>query len=136
MERIGKTLTDADIFAINHRMIMSFGGRYIHHNNNLANPGPLYYILEAIQSPIFGHDLYPSIIEKAAAIGWRIMRESVFHDGNKRTGMESIRNFLHINGYSMRINKQDIIEMAERVSAGKIEFLEFAEWVKGCAIKD
>ena len=40
-------------------MIAGFGGIFMEGDHNLANPGSLEHLLEAIQGALFGHDRYP-----------------------------------------------------------------------------
>ncbi len=115
MARVGKTLTLAQIAEINRRMITTFGGFFVEANDNLINPDSLHYTLEAIQAPIFGQELYPTPIEKAAALAWCIITHHVFYDGNKRTGMETCRLFLDLNGYTMIID-QEIVQVAVEIA--------------------
>jgi death-on-curing protein len=105
MDGTFKILTVADIVTVNRSMITRFGGFYVEADQNLGNPGALEYVFEAIQGSLFGQDLYPTLIEKAAVLCWKIIRNHVFHDGNKRTGMEVCRLFLDLNGYDMRIDR-------------------------------
>ena len=128
MGRALKTLTQADIIEINSRLIKRFGGIYFEADQNLANPGSLDHILDAIQGSLFGVDLYPTVLEKAAAIAWRIIVGHVFHDGNKRTGMEACRVFLELNGYIMKIDR-DVVIVAIQAAKREIDFTEFHKWV-------
>ena len=84
----GKTLTVADIVEINRRMISHFGGIFFQGDDNLANRGSLEYVLAEIYGSLYGQELYPDIFQKAGLIAWRIIVGHIFHDGNKRTGME------------------------------------------------
>jgi len=111
-------------------MIREFGGIYFEGDRNLGNPGSLEHVLQEIQGSVFGHDPYPTLIEKAAAVAWRIIVTHVFHDGNKRTGMEACRQLLELNGYVMRIERQPIVDMALDIATGKVQFHEFLEWLK------
>jgi death-on-curing protein len=124
-----QVLTVSEIVEINRRMIAEFGGIFLEGDRNLANPGSLEYVLEAIQGSFFGYEPYPTIVEKAAAICWRIIANHVFHDGNKRTGMESCRLFLESNGYAMRIDFE-VVDMALRIATGEVQFPEFVQWVE------
>lgn len=129
-----ETLTISDIVEINRRMIAEFGGIFFEGDNNLANPGSLEHALEEIQGSLFGQDLYPSIIEKAAVLGCRIIVNHVFHDGNKRTGMEACRLFLDLNGYKMRIDL-DVVTIAVAVAEDKMQIDGFTQWVEQRSIK-
>lgn len=128
MARAEQTLTVAQIAEINRRMIEEFGG-FFAGNDNLANPGSLEHVLAAIQGSLFGRELYPTLTEKAAAIGWRIIVGHVFHDGNKRTGMEACRLFLDLNGFDMRID-HEVISMALSLATGESSFADFVAWVE------
>ncbi len=124
-----QVLTVSDIVEINRQMIANFGGIYLKSDSNLANPGSLEHVLEEIQESLFGYEPYPTLFEKAAAIAWRIIANHVFHDGNKRTGMEACRLFLELNGYEMRIDSQ-VVEMALDIATGKVQFSEFVQWLE------
>jgi death-on-curing protein len=110
-------------------MITEFGGIFFKGNHNLVNPGSLEHVLEEIQGSFFGHEPYPTLVEKAAAICWRIIVNHVFHDGNKRTGMEACRLFLELNGYAMRIDFE-VVDMALRIATREVQFPEFVQWVE------
>jgi death-on-curing protein len=111
-------------------MIRRFGGVFFSHDNNLANPGSLDHVLEAIEGSLFGQELYPTLFEKGAAIAWRIIKGHVFHDGNKRTGMEACRNFFDLNGYILKMDNQTI-DVAVDIASNKMEFPDFVAWIEG-----
>ena len=48
-----------------------------------------------------GDDLYPTIAEKAAALGHSLIQNHPFIDGNKRVGHAAIEVFLVLNGYEI-----------------------------------
>ncbi len=123
-----KTLTIEDLIEINRRMIEEFGGVYFSQDRNLLFPGSLDHILDSIQSNIFDIDRYPTIFEKAAGLAWRIIVGHVFHDGNKRTGMEASRLFLEINGFKLKIDI-DTVNIALMVAKKEIQFSEFVDWI-------
>ena len=93
MERACQTLTKADIVQINRRMIAEFGGLPFVEPDNMVNPGSLEHVLVEIQDSIFGYERFPGIVEKAAALEWRINTGHVFNDANKRTATEACRLF-------------------------------------------
>lgn len=49
-----------------------------------------------------GEDLYPTIIEKASALGFSLINNHPFIDGNKRLGHAAIETFLVLNGFEVR----------------------------------
>ena len=46
-----------------------------------------------------GEDLYPTIPEKAAVLGFSLIMNHGFSDGNKRIGYSAMRVFLRRNGF-------------------------------------
>jgi len=100
-------------------------------SDNLANANTLDYVLEEIQSIRFGVDLFPGAIEKASAIGFKIITGHVFHDGNKRVGLLACYNFLDINGYEMSLEPhEEILRFTLSVAKGEVEIDEYTEWVR------
>ena len=87
----------------------------------------------AIAQPLMtfgGEDLYSSVIEKAVAIGFSIMMNHPFVDGNKRTGHAAMEVFLILNGMeiSASVDEQEQIILA--VASGKIERETFVGWLE------
>ena len=121
------------IIEINNEMIGRFKGASFREPDNLKNPGSLSYILEAIQFPVGGQNLYPTIFEKAAALGHEIIHAHVFHDGCKRTGSEVMRLFLAFNGYYLPTDAETIkkaLDIAESRATPK----DLAEWLEARAV--
>ena len=118
----------SDIVMINHRMIAMFGGLFLAGDDNLANPDSLLYILEVVRTGFFGHNPYPTVFQKAAAVAWCVITRHVFHDGKKRTGLEACRMMLELNGYELRIDG-DATEAAVKAAESTITLEEFADWV-------
>ncbi|MDW7712499.1 MAG: type II toxin-antitoxin system death-on-curing family toxin [Deferrisomatales bacterium] len=68
-----------------------------------------------------GADLYPTVIEKAAALGFSIVRNHPFVDGNKRTGHASMEVFLLLNGFELDASvdeQEDVIVDPRRRETG------------------
>lgn len=134
MERTGwniKYLTEDVICDINKRTIERYGGRpYSVADRNQANRSSLLYILEAIQYPIFGQDLYPTLVEKAAALGWTINAKHVFHDGCKRTGMMAVWEFLEANGVTVQWDIDEAKQISLDIAEGKTTYNDFLLWLR------
>lgn len=104
-----------DIIRLNRRHIQETGGAYFK-PDNLRNPNSLEWVLEAIQYPLFGIDHYPTIAEKACTLGWIIIKDHVFHDGCKRTGMSALLVFLLINGYRLNASNDELVEVSLQIA--------------------
>lgn len=66
----GQTLTVEEIRTVNRRLIEEHGGAGI----GFVNQGSLEFALEEIQGTCFGRAICPTIFDKAATLGWRIIR--------------------------------------------------------------
>ncbi len=116
-------------------MIRETGGLYTG-QDNLANSGSLDYILDAIQSLYFGVDRYPTIIDKAAVIGYNIITNHVFYDGNKRTGLMASVVMLELNGYELDLSDMKEAELFILKTANSETTLEdFTDWITQKSVK-
>jgi death-on-curing protein len=61
---------------------------------------------------------------------FNIIANQIFHDVNKRTGLESALLFLELNGYSVNATDNDLIAFATDVASGKFTFAETQRWFK------
>jgi death on curing protein len=68
--------------------------------------------------------LYPSSIEKAAALLESILINHPFVDGNKRTGYTIMRLFLIQNGYDITGSQNEKNEFIVKVASGVIKYDE------------
>ncbi len=78
-----------------------------------------------------GNELYPSLAEKAAALGFSLIQNHPFADGNKRTGHAAMAMFLAINGYKIDASIDEQTEIILSVAAGKLSRQEFTDWLSG-----
>jgi len=81
--------------------------------------------LEALESALLqprmtfgGEDLYPALADKASALGFSIIRNHPFVDGNKRTGHAAMEVFLILNGYEIRASVDDLEKVVFGVASG------------------
>lgn len=105
--------TRAQIVRHNFEVIKATRG-FFKPPENLINPNSLDWVLETIQYPLFNQ--YEAIQEKASLLSWTIIRDHIFFDGNKRTGMISMNSFLTINGYFLVYTSEEIIQIARHVA--------------------
>jgi len=111
---------------INREWIGRYGGRYVAADRNLLNRASLEYVLTAIEYPVFGQHLFPTLIEKAAAVAWWIIAGHVFNDGNKRTGMQAAIELLAINGVHTTFDVDSLVEIAVAVATHQVDHQQLA----------
>ena len=85
--------------------------------------------LESAFQTFGGEDLYPSKEEKGARIGYSLISNHAFVDGNKRIGMYALLIFLEINGVKLRPAVDDVARVGLAVAAGEMKYEDLLEWV-------
>ncbi len=122
-------LQKRDILKINRRMIDIVGGTFML-PDNLLKPSALDYLIEIVSADMFGKPLYPEIWDKAGVYCFNIIANHIFHDGNKRTGLESALLFLELNGFTLNASDDDLIAFATDVASGKFTLADMQQWFK------
>ncbi len=119
-------LTTSDVVHIHDDMITTFGGEL-----GVLNRGRIDTALEvAYQSPVAGHDPFPSVIEKAASVLHSILLYHPFVDGQKRTGISAAFVLLGVNGYFMwSRDAGDEVHFAIHVAKGEFEVDQISQWI-------
>jgi len=74
-------------------------------------------IIGAIEQTFGGHDLYPSVEEKAAHLLYFVIKDHPLVDGNKRVGSFLFLLFLSRNGFSHGIDTQALVSTALLIAA-------------------
>jgi death-on-curing protein len=77
-----------------HREIINESGG----SQGIRDISGLQSALTLPQMSMFGEDLYPGEVEKAAILGYAIITDHPFIDGNKRIGHAVMESFLIFNG--------------------------------------
>jgi death-on-curing protein len=113
-----------EIIALHAEVIFRSGGI-----SGIRDRGGLESAVAQPQMTFDGHDLYPSISEKAAALGHGLIQKHPFLDGNKRIGQAAVEVFLILNGYEIEslVDEQEQIIIA--VASGRMSRSELGEWL-------
>ena len=86
--------------------------------------------LEGAFATFGGVELYPSKEEKGARLGFSLISNHAFVDGNKRIGMYVMLTFLEVNGIHVDCSNDDVIEAGLGVAGGSMKYEELLEWVR------
>ena len=85
---------------------------------------------------LFGNEeLYPSIIEKAARLGFGLVKNHAFIDGNKRIGAHAMLVFLALNDIETDYTQDDLAIIIMGVASGKNDYADLLEWVRAHTIE-
>lgn len=76
-----------------------------------------------------GKELYPGKEEKGARLGFSLISNHAFVDGNKRIGMYVLLTFLEINGIKIRPTVDEVVRVGISVAAGEMGYEELLSWI-------
>ncbi len=90
------------------------------------------YLIEAIDSELFGVPSYPTLSDKAALYFFSVICNHIFSDGNKRTGLEAASAFLKLNGFRIRrsLPLKDLETFVISTASGQVTLDECRDWFK------
>lgn len=77
-----------------------------------------------------GAELYPTVVEKAGALGFSLIQNHAFVDGNKRIGHASMEVFLVMNGYEIEANVEEQEVVVLGVASGEVSRRSLIEWLQ------
>jgi death-on-curing protein len=109
-----------------HRLLVEQSGG----SAGIHSVGALESALAQPRLTFSGEDLYPTIVEKAAALGFSLIRNHPFVDGNKRTGHAAMEVFLILNGYEIDAPVDEQEQVILQFAAGELERKAFIEWLR------
>ena len=92
--------------------------------------GLLESALESAYQTFDGQELFPTKQEKAAKLGFSLISNHAFVDGNKRIGMYVMLAFLEMNGIHISPSDDDVIRLGMAVASGKADYTEVLEWIR------
>ena len=118
-------LTLEQVLTLHQRVIEQSGGA-----TGIRDRGILESALAQPYMSYDGQDLYPTLIEKVAALGFSLINNHPFVDGNKRIGHAAIEVTLLMNGYEIQasVDTQETVILA--MAAGKMDRESFLEWLQ------
>ena len=96
---------------------------------NVRDIALLESALESAFQTFDGQDLYPSKEEKGARIGYALISNHAFVDGNKRIGMYVLLTFLETNGIKIHPTVDDVARVGLAVASGEMKYDDLLEWI-------
>jgi death on curing protein len=125
-------LSREEIIYLNKIMIDIFGGVYFLGGDNIRNNNSFEFIINASNQVVFGKEIYDTIFTKGAAYLFYIIKDHIFNDGNKRTGVMSVFLFLRKNNIRIKeqVNSPRVVRYAERIASCKPNINHISRWLK------
>ncbi len=95
----------------------------------VRDEGLLDSALEAAFAGFGDHEFYPSKEEKGARLGYTLISNHAFVDGNKRIGIYVMLSFLEMNGIKIRCSDTELIHVGLSVADGSMGYEALLQWV-------
>ncbi len=116
---------DDDKVLLLHQLITQATGG----SEGVRDIGLLDSALESIYATFDGKELYPTKEEKAARLGYSLISNHAFVDGNKRIGMYVMLTFLEANGIHTDVSNDEVARVGLAVAAGKMKYEDILNWI-------
>lgn len=95
----------------------------------VRDEGLLDSAIEGAFATFDGVELYPSKEEKAAKLGYSLISNHAFVDGNKRIGVYVMLSFLELNGIHIEATDKDVVSLGLGVADGSMEQKDILDWI-------
>ena len=77
-----------------------------------------------------GKELYPSIEEKGVRLGFNLVQNHAFVEGNKRIGLLVMLTFLEINGINLKFTDDELVDIGISLASGQMTYENLFDWIK------
>lgn len=118
-------LTKRQILLLHKSLVEEFGGLCGVGDENLLDLS-----LNSSYQTFLGEDLYKGNINKIVHLGFSLIKNHPFIDGNKRIGTHVLLVLLELNGYSLEYSQKELIEIILSISASEKTEKDLLAWVK------
>jgi death-on-curing protein len=140
-------MADTDLKYVNKRLCIAInkmciditGGTGLT-GNNLRDGQGLGFIDNIFHNESFGQQIYPNIYHQAGAYLFYIVKNHLFHDGNKRTGLACAITFLQLNDVLFDpFDEDEVFDFIVSVAGGPndpdIAIPQAAAWLEVLSIR-
>lgn len=119
-----KILDKRQVQLLHQQLIEASGG-----SPGLRDEGLLESALSAPFQSFGGTSAYPSLQQKAARLGYGLVKNHPFVDGNKRTGAHVMLVFLAVNGVEPRYTQQELVDIILQMASGEDRYEDLLAWL-------
>ena len=117
-------LTKEQVLRLHEMLTSETGG-----SAGLRDEGLLESALEGAYAGFGDTEFYPTAEEKGARLGYSLISDHAFIDGNKRIGVLAMLVYLELNGVTLRLSDEDVIRAGLDTAAGRMDYDALLRWV-------
>jgi death-on-curing protein len=111
-------------FHLHSQLIQETGG-----TDGIRDEGLLESVLAAPFQSFSGTDIYPSLQQKAARLGYGLVKNHAFIDGNKRIGAHVMLVFLALNKIELSYTQDELSDTFFKIASGELSQQDLLHWI-------
>ena len=120
-----KILSKRQILMLHTALIAQTGGI-----DGVRDEGLLDSAINAPFQTFAEQDLYPTVLEKAARLGFGLISNHPFLDGNTRIGAHAMLTIMGVNQINLCCTDEELISLILQVASGRLNYDGMLEWLK------
>ncbi len=117
-------LSREQIIVLHSQLIQETGG-----TDGIRDEGLLDSALAAPFQSFADTEVFPSIQQKAARLGYGLVKNHAFIDGNKRIGAHAMLVFLALNKIELDYTQDELSDAFLRIATGEISQDDLLQWI-------
>jgi len=115
----------AEVVDLHRRLLEATGGAA-----GIRDLGALEAALAQPRMTLAGSDVYPALVEKAAALCFSLVGNHPFVDGNKRVGHAAMETFLVLNGAEIDATLDEQERIMLDLATGRVDRGQLTDWLR------
>ena len=116
-------LTLVEIIELHEALMLQSGS-----SRGIRDAGGLESAIAQPRMTFGGKELYPSLVEKTVALGFSLIQNHPFVDGNKRVGHAAMEIFLILNGARIDASVDEQEEIILKIASGEMGRKDVERW--------
>lgn len=117
-------LSKEQIIILHTNLITETGG-----SNGIRDDQLLESAINAPFQTFDNVEVFPSIQQKAARLGYGLIKNHAFIDGNKRIGAHAMLVFLALNKIDLEYTQTELSDIILKVAADEYTFNDLLKWI-------
>ncbi len=118
-------LSKDQILLLHKQLIKETGG-----SEGIRDEGLLDAAINAPFQSFNGKDIFLTVEEKAARLGYGLVRNHAFVDGNKRIGAHAMLVFFVLNGVELTYTQDELSDVFLNIASGEYKYEDLLSWAR------
>jgi death on curing protein len=118
---------------INLEQLIQFHGKIVKAtggSEGIRDRGMLESALRKAEATFDGKELYEGTTRKITVIGYALIKNHGFVDGNKRIGVSMILLLLRLNQIQIKYDQDELVELGLKTAEGQYKEEHIEQWIE------